>query len=173
MLAFANGERTGRLIHDNDLRADTKSSGDLGHLFLAGGEILHGGIDVERGFDFFDHATGALAHRGEIDRTEEARQFAEAEVFRDCEVGAKGEFLVNHGDAKATSGERIGGMDEFAIEKNFAGISRVNARENFPKGAFAGAVLADQRVAMAALNGERDVVEGEDARESFGDVVKL
>jgi hypothetical protein len=137
MFAFADGERTGRLVHDDNLRADTESGGDLGHLFLAGGEVLHGGIDVERGFDFFEHAAGALAHGGEIDTTKEAREFAEAKIFRDGEVRAKGEFLMNHRDAKPAGGERIGGMNDFAIEKDFAGISGVNAGEDFAEGAFA------------------------------------
>jgi hypothetical protein len=171
MFAFADGERTGRLVHDDDFRADTESGGDLGHLFLAGGEVLHGGIDVERGFDFFEHAAGALAHGGVIDATKEAREFAEAKIFGDGEVRAEGEFLMNHGDAKPAGGERIGGMNDLAVEKDFAGISGVNAGEDFAEGAFAGAVLADQRVAMAALDGERDVVEGEDAGEAFGDVL--
>jgi len=48
-----------------------------------------------------------------------------------------------------------------------------DAGEDFAERAFAGAVLADQRMAKAALNGERDIVQGEDAGEAFGDVFEF
>ena len=168
VFAFPNGERAGWFVHDDDFGADTERGGDLRHLFLAGGEVLHLRIDVERGFDLFEHAAGALAHGGVIDRGQEAWEFAKAEIFGDGEVRAESEFLVNHGDAEAAGGEWIGGMNEFAVEENFAGVGGVNAGQNFAQGAFAGAVLADEGVAMAALDGEGDSVQGEDAGEAFG-----
>jgi hypothetical protein len=54
-----------------------------------------------------------------------------------------------------------------------AGIGGVNAGEDFPEGAFAGAVFTDERVAGAALDGEGDAVEREDAREALGDLAEL
>lgn len=99
--------------------------------------------------------------------------FAEAEILSDGKIGTKGKFLVNHRDAETAGGERVGRMNDSAIEMDFARVSGVNAGEDFAKGTFARAVFAHQRVTLAALDLERNIVEGEDAGETFGDVFEF
>src|SRR5688500_9008877 len=99
MFAFADGERAGRLVHDDDFGTDTEGGSDLGHLLLTSGEVLHLRVHLERGFDLFKHAAGALADGAVIDPPKKFREFAEAEIFRNRKIRAKSEFLMNHGDA--------------------------------------------------------------------------
>ena len=152
MFAFADGERAGGFVHDDNFGADTEGGGDLGHLFLAGGEVLHLRIDIERGFDLFEHTARPLTHRAVIDASEEFRQFAEAEIFGDGKVRAKGEFLVNHGDAKTARPEWLGRVDRLAVQKNLTGVGGVNTGQNFSERGFAGPIFANERVAMAAVD---------------------
>src|SRR5262249_12841164 len=100
------------------------------------------------------------------------RQFPETKVFGDGEVWAKGELLVDHGDAQPAGSQRRGGMDGLAVEKDLAFVSHIDAGEDFAERAFAGAILADQRVATTARDIEADAVQGQHARETLGDAAK-
>src|SRR5687768_258828 len=101
---------------------------------MAGGEVLHGGVHVERRFDLVEHAAGALANSVEIDAAQEFGEFTQAKIFSDGEIRAEGEFLVNHGDAEAARGQGVGGTNDLAVEKDGAGIRSVNTRQDFAEG---------------------------------------
>ena len=173
MFAFADGKGTSGFVHHDDFGADSEGGGDLGHLFLGGGEEFHVGLDVEGGLDFVEHLAGAIVHGGTIDDAELAGEFAEAKVFGDGEVWAEGQFLVNHGDAEAAGGEGIGGVNKLAVEDDLAGISGVNAGEDFAEGAFACAIFTHQGVTLTLFNLHGNVVEGEDAWEPLRNVSKF
>src|SRR5690349_18636017 len=64
-------------------------------------------------------------------------------------------------------------MDHLAIEPDLPGIRPIDAGQDFAQGAFPRAVFTHQRVAVAWLDGERDVVQGEHAREPLGDADEL
>ena len=171
---FAEGEGTGRFVHDDDARAGADGRGDLDKLLAAGREGAEEGGGVEIGADFGEEGAGAGVEGAAVDPAEAvAREVAEAEVFGDGEVGAEGEFLVHHRDAEGASGARRGGADYFPVEEEVAGVRLVNAGEDFTEGAFARAVFADEGVARAAFNGDADAVQREDAGEASGDVAEL
>ena len=77
---------------------------------------------------------------------------------------------MDHRDAVAQRVERRGELDLLALQPEGAGIGRVDAGDDFHQRRLAGAVLAHQRVDMAALQAERHVVEREHAGKGFADV---
>ena len=131
----------------------------MDELFAAGGKRADERVGVEVGADRGQHRARAGAEGGAIEKTCVTWQITEAEIFGDREIGAEREFLVDHRDAELAGGERRSGRDCAALEQNLAGIRRVNAGKNFPERALAGAVFTDERVARAALDGERNLVE--------------
>src|SRR5207244_239588 len=100
-------------------------------------------------------------------------KLAEAEVFRDGEVFAEGEFLVH--DANA-GGHRIAGTPEprgLAVNDQFAFVGRVDTRQDFAERALPGAILAAERVTGALCNVEAHVPQRLHAGEALADPSKL
>ena len=64
-------------------------------------------------------------------------------------------------------------MDFLALEPEGAGVRRVDAGDDLHQRRLAGAVLAHQRVDVAALEAERDVVERQHAGKGLADVLDL
>jgi len=112
------------------------------------------------------------AHAGAAHETGGAGEIAETKIFSDGKIGAEGEFLVNHGDPEMTRSEWIIGCNARAIDADFTRIGGVNAGEDFPEGAFASAVFADERVAFTFFDLEADPIESHHAGEALGDVVE-
>ena len=57
-----------------------------------------------------------------------------------------------------------------AVQLDGAAVGLVDAGNEMHQGGLAGAVLADQRMDLAAADLERDAVDGPHAREGLGDV---
>jgi hypothetical protein len=95
----------------------------------------------------------------------------EEEVFGDGEVGIEGEFLGHVSDAA---------LDGFGIANNVKAEDRgrtgrgfEDAAEHADDGGFTGAVGAEQTEDFAALDGEGDVVNGDELAEAAGEVGEL
>ncbi len=104
MLTLADGERTGRLVHDDDLRPRAQRGGDLDQLLLRRGQFADGHVHVEVGLDLIEHGAGLVAHTAAVEPAGARGQIAEAKILRDGEVGAEGEFLMHHRDAESARG---------------------------------------------------------------------
>jgi hypothetical protein len=170
---FGGGERAGGLVHHDDLGAGADGGGDLHELFAAGGERADDGVGIDVGADGGEHGLGARAEFAALDEARAARQVAEAEILGDAQVGAEREFLMHHGDAEFAGHQRSRRMDDLAVEADLAAVGGVHAGEDFAERALARAVLADERVAGAALHSEAHPVEREHAGEALGDAVEL
>ncbi len=174
MLGFALGEGAGGFIEDEDFCAGADGGGDLDHLFLGGGEVSHGLRDVEVHADGGEG--GLSAAFGFAGGEQDAGGFgvmAEDEVFGDGEIGAEGEFLVDHADAE---GGGVGGgmdFDRVAIDEDGAGVGAVDAGEGFSECRFASAVFPHECVALAFVDSEGNSREGDDPTEGFGDGLKF
>ena len=139
-------------------------------LFLAGRKLANRFVNIDVRLDFTEHGAGAPAHLRAVKPAGTIRQIAKAKIFGDTQVRTEREFLVHYGDAKLTGDQWIGRVNQFAVEMDFAFVRRVNAGKNPAEGAFARAVLADERVATAALNTKAYTVQREHAGEAFGNV---
>ena len=83
------------------------------------------------------------------------------------------EMLENHADAEAARGAGIGDSDRRAVEQNLAFVRRLDAVNHLDEGRLAGAVLAEQRVNLARLDFEMDVVVGAHAGKRLADADQL
>src|SRR4051812_15629872 len=79
---------------------------------------------------------------------------------------------MNHCNAEMARGEGIGWMNFLATQEEFAGIGCVNSGENFAQRAFACAIFSDQGMTGAFFDFKTNVVECEDTRKTFCDVLK-
>ena len=74
----------------------------------------------------------------------------------------------------ALGGDRVGDLDRLAVDQDLAaGVGLVGARQDLHQRRLAGAVLAHQRLDLAAPGLELDVVERLHAREGLGDPAHL
>ena len=82
-------------------------------------------------------------------------------------LGNEVEFLEDRGDAGGLRGARIVKADGLALQQHFAGVRREHAGEDVHERRLAGAVLAEQRVDLAALEVEIDAAQRLHAAEAL------
>ncbi len=76
------------------------------------------------------------------------------------------EMLVHHADAEAASRLRIGDRDRLAVDAELAAIGLDQAGEDAHQRGLAGAVLAEQGVNFARLDGKAHRIVGHDGAEA-------
>src|SRR5258708_10555712 len=77
---------------------------------------------------------------------------------------------MHHANAKRDGVMGAAQAQSFAIDQNLSGVHRMEAVENLHQSAFAGAILAQERVNLARLDRQADIVVRQHAREAFYDV---
>ena len=92
------------------------------------------------------------------------------DVLGDAERADEAALLVDHGDAGLGRALLVEAGDRRAVELDGAAVGPVDAGDEMHQRRLAGAVLADQRMDLAAPHLERDVVDGPHAREGLDDV---
>jgi hypothetical protein len=98
---------------------------------------------------------------------------AERDVLGHGERADQHEVLVDHAEP---AGQRVGRRAQahgLAVEADRALVGLVEPVEDLHQGGLAGAVLADQRVDRARMDGEGDVVVGAERAERLDDSVEL
>src|ERR1043166_1323519 len=98
---------------------------------------------------------------------------AEQNVLLHAQVRGEIQLLVNHGNARTPSVQRIFRKEPLAIEVDGAGIGLASAAEDFHERALAGAVLADQRMHFSSAGREGNISESARRPETFSDTGHL
>ena len=98
------------------------------------------------------------------------RLAAGIDVLGDAQRADQAALLVDHGDAGIGGALLVEAGDRHAVELDRAAVGLIDAGDEVHERRLAGAVLADQRVHLAAPHLERDVVDRTDAREGLDDV---
>ena len=185
LVRLLRGERAGRLIEDEEARAEAERLDQLHALLLADGELPDVRVGIDRKAVVLGDGDDASAHGGQIELRGAPDPRAKAlvlslclhlgqaqrDVLRHGEVGHEHVLLVYHADA---AGERVAGGAEDdlpVVDEDFALVRRVQAHQDVHQGRLARAVLADERQHLALAHGERDVAAREDAGEALGDVL--
>ncbi len=169
LLDLALVEGGGGLVEDEHARVDVGGAGDGDELLDGDGAVGERAIDVEVEAEAGEGGAGAHAGVVPADEAQAGALAAEADVFRDGEVGDEVDLLVNGADAGGLGLARGARVDGFAVNEGLAGVARVDAGEGFDERAFARSVLAHERVDLAGARAEVHAVERDDARETFGE----
>ncbi len=97
---------------------------------------------------------------------------AEPDVVEHRQGGREAQLLRHQRDAEFLSVLRILNSGRLVVDQDHALIRRVQARQNFDEGAFAGAVLAADGVDLARIKRQADVLENRVGSEPLGDSLR-
>ena len=165
-------EGRGRLVEDQQLHALRQRLRDLDQLLLADADVLDLGGRVLLQADAREQLLRLLVGLVPVDEADRALDLVvEEDVLGDRQVRAERQLLVDDDDALRLAVAQVVEVHGLVLEDDLAlvGAGRVDAGEHLHEGGLAGAVLAADRVDLAALDLERDVLQGLDARERLRD----
>ena len=103
------------------------------------------------------------------DHSGDQRFASEEDVVRRRQFGNEVELLMNDRDPRPLGVLHASELHRRACDPDEFVVLDVNAGEDLHQRAFAGAVLANQRVNLAGLEVEVDIDQGSDPAERFGD----
>jgi len=98
-----------------------------------------------------------------------AREAPGEDVLRHRQVGAEVDLLVHRADAQLLRGERGGGRDRPAVQRQGAAVGGHHAREDLDQRGLARAVLSHQGVDLAGPQVQPDVREHGHRAEALAD----
>src|SRR5829696_4308837 len=167
-LGLLRGQHRGRLVEDDELRILEQAADDLDPLPLAGRK----GPDRPIGLQPEPVAAADLveppAHRLERGGAGER----DGDVLGDGELVEEREVLEHHVDAEAARLDRRADAHRPALPGDLARTRLDHAVEDLDEGRLAGAVLAEERVDLAAPDREIDAVVGKKPAVALGDAAE-
>ena len=169
LAGLGGGEHGRRFVEDQDPRPPGQHAQDLDPLLFADRELPDPGLGIDAEPELVHQPVGT---GGELPAGDPGRRLgpAEVDVLRHGHRRHEAEVLVHHPDAGR---DRLGGGVELAdrtVDLDVAGVGTVDAREHVAERRLAGAVLAEQRVDLAAAQVEVDVAKRDDPVEALRDV---
>ncbi len=155
MLDLALRDRRGRLVHDEDVGIVGDGLGDFDHLAIGDGKVADLRLGIERNVEPLEQRLRPSTHLVMPDEAECIQRLAaDPDVFGDRHEVHQVEFLMDHGDAVLERVERRRQLDLLPLQLEGARIGRVDAGDDLHQRRLAGAVLAHQRMNVAALQPE-------------------
>ena len=131
-----------------------------------------GAAHVERDAELGEDRLGILEHLAPADDAP-AVLVADEDVLRDVEVGEEQGLLIDRRDAEALGFGGAADRDRLAGEEDLATVRLVDSGDDLDEGRLAGAVLAEERVHLARIERQRNVLERLRRAEALGDVPHL
>ena len=158
---LGGGQRRGRLVHHDDLGVERQRLADLDHLLVGDGQAAGDPRRVERHAEALEDRGRLVLHRAPVDPAAPVqttqRLAADEHVLRDGQVGEQRRLLVDHRDAGRPRGGRAVQRDLLAVDRQRPAVRLVHPGEDLHQGGLARAVLAEQRVHLAAAQLHRPV----------------
>ena len=114
-----------------------------------------------------------VAHLAPIKHAVARRLDAEKDVLRDAPVRQEAQLLMDNADAGAARCNGVRKFDLLAIEEYPAAIGLIGAAKDFDQRRLSRAVLAAERMDLAARAAERHIVQRPHAGEGLADVQHL
>ena len=169
---FGRREHRRRLVEHQQPCFPIQRLENLRPLTLADSKLPDVRIGVDGESVAFGHLHQPLPHRRHV-REASAPVQAQRHVLGHRQRRHQHEVLVDHADPVVNRGGRRGNLDRCPLDPDLAFVGPVQAVEDLHQRALAGAVLPQQRVDLAGLNSEVDVLVRDDARETLGDAGHL
>ena len=176
LVGLLRGEHRGRLVQDQQVDVAGERLDDLHPLLRADRQVLHQGVRVDRqavALGGLEDVAAAAAAVQPAERAAPGLLGAERDVLRDREDGHQHEVLVHHADAGRDGVPRAAEGPRLAVHQDLALVRLQQAVELVHQGRLARAVLAEQRVHLAGLDGQVDVVVGHQVAEALGDAAQF
>ena len=169
---LAARERGRRLVEHEDGRASGEGSHDHDQMALRCRQRGHQGARIDRQPEIPEERGSAIAECALADQDAVAEiRLAGEDILRDRELLEDLDFLGHVGNALGPGLKR--GMEggRLAVEADgpLIAVGRMDAVQDLDKGRFTGAVLAEQRVDLAAANAEVDAAQSLDAGKALHD----
>ena len=150
-VGLVRGQGRGRLVHQEDARAQGQGLGDLDQLHLRAAQPRHRQRRVDVEIQQIQPALRLGPHLGIVDPADRTRpQPLQHDVLGHREARDQVALLVDDADPGGDRRARIGEANRAAIEQQLARIGLVDAGQDLDQGGLAGTVLAQQRVDRAA-----------------------
>src|SRR6267143_4773576 len=165
-------EHRGRLVEDEKLGTVVEDFQDLDALLQAEGNVLDSGAWLDRDGEALLEVADAFLD-GPVVEQRAAALVAEHDVLRDGERWHKHEVLVDHSDAERDSVARTGDSHLAPAEADRSRIGPIEAVQDVHQGGLARAVLADEGVDLALVDGQVDAVECLKIPEALADPAHL
>ena len=169
LLDFLRRQHRGRLVHDQEPRIEQQRAHDLDALALADAQRRDDAARIELEPIGVEHPV----EFGQEFALREARIEAKRDVFEHRHRLEQREVLEHHADAEPASRARIGDADGRAVEDDLALVGREDAVDHLDQRRLSGAVLAEQRVDLAGLDAQVDVVVRAHAGKGLADADEL
>src|ERR1700680_583243 len=167
-LAFRRRQRRSRLVHDEDAGVERQRFGDLDQLLLADAQFSDAAAGVNVDAEAAQQAFCRSDDTASIDqRAGNQRLAAKKDVVGHAQFGDEIELLMNDRYASTLGIAYPAERYRVALHLDDALVARMHAGEDFHQGALAGAVLAHQRMHLAASEVEVDVAYRRHAGEGF------
>jgi hypothetical protein len=166
----------GRLVQDEQPDVLGQRLGDLDQLLLPDAELADGGDRVLVEAHRAEQPTGLGVGAVPVDEPAPAAPLvAQEDVLGDRQVRHQRELLVDDRDPGALAVPDVGERHRPAVEADLAvvGARRVHPGQHLHERGLAGAVLAADRVDLAAAHRERHVLQRLHAGEGHGDAAHL
>ncbi len=145
--------------------------GDLDHLLLTGRQPGHRQARVEVDLEIGQDPARPFEHQALSDDAEAVDRLAAGiDVLGDAQRADEAALLVDHRDAGVRGALLAQAGDRHTVQLDRAAVGLVDPRHQVHQRRLAGTVLADQRMNLAALHIERDVVDRAHAGKGLDDV---
>ena len=165
-------ERGRRLVHHDHARVGRERLGDLDDLLIGDREPARDAVGIELDAELVEEQLHLAPHAPPVDAPAAAQRLrADEDVLRDRQVGEERGLLEDDGDAGCV---RLRGRvedDLDAVQQHAAAVGPVHAGEDLDERGLAGAVLADERVRLAAAQLDPAVLERAHRAEALARVV--
>ena len=169
---LVRGQRRRRLVHDEHANIQRNRLGDLDRLLGGKRQPARRAAHVEGDAEGGEDLLGLTEHLPPIgDRA--AALMADEDVFGHVEIGEEERLLVDRGDAVALRLGRAADRDRLAGQEDLATVRLIDAGHDLDQRRLARAVLAEKRVHLAGVKGQRDRLERLGRGKTLGNVANF
>ena len=173
-LGFGQRDRGGGFVQQQDPGVRGKGAGDLDQLLLGSAERGHVARRPNAQADQVHVAARVALDLGLVDELRRlAHHAVEQHVLAHAEGGNQAALLVDDGNASGESLARARDGSRRALDQILPRVRRVDPGDDLHQSALARSVLAEERVDIAGIQGQRHVVKGADAGKRLADVLQL
>jgi len=137
---------------------------------LPGRELSKRRIDVDIRPDLVQKGARLFSKFAPIHESGLCRESSELQVLSDRHVGTERQLLMDQRDPQPLGNSRVGRLYLLSFDLDYPLVGRIDAGNDFSKGAFARAVLAHDGMHRGLFEFNRDIVERAHSGESFRDV---